>query len=325
MKYLQKIGDYEYFRREVGGRTIRHRMPARDDPAFAVKYQQLLSGREPDAPVPGSMKELVAVYRMTPKYRNLSPRSKVTRDFYLGLILDQHGDKAYGEFTRGVALRERDKLADTPGKANNLIATFALLFQCAVDREMLKANPCLRIEKLKIGEHRPWTDKELTDAFEAASPLTRLALALHLYTGQRIGDVCLMEWKNVKDGLIEVRQQKTGKMVWIPIHPVLKTELERVPRHVRWLLYNAQGNQMKVAALEDRIGVLRHRLGVEGIRWHGLRKNVVNNLLEVGCSTAEVAAITGQSLQTIEHYAKGRDGKTLARNAMKKWEGKNGR
>jgi hypothetical protein len=51
-----------------------------------------------------------------------------------------------------------------------------------------------------------------------------------------------------------------------------------------------------------------------------LRKNAVNALLEAGCSTAEVSAITGQSLQVVEHYAKGRDGRALARAAMVKWE-----
>jgi hypothetical protein len=37
---------------------------------------------------------------------------------------------------------------------------------------------------------------------------------------------------------------------------------------------------------------------------HGLRKNAVNTLLEVGCTVAEVSSITGQSLQMVEHYAK---------------------
>lgn len=320
MKYLQKIGDYEYFRRVVGGRTIRHRMPSRDDPQFLPTYRRLCAGKKPEGPVPGSMAELAGVYRLSPEYRDLAPRSRTTRDFYLNIIERDYGRKGFAAFTRGQAIRIRDRFIDTPGKANNLIATFSLLFKCAVDREMMAFNPCLKVPRLKIGEHRPWTDKEIEAAFEAASPLTRLALALLLYTGQRVTDVLKMEWKHVKADVIEVVQQKTGKTAWIPIHRRLKAELDRVPRHVRWLLYNANGEQMKISALEKRIKVLRNRIGAVGMRWHGLRKNVVNNLLELGCSTAEVASITNQTLQTIEHYAKGRDGKTLAKSAMAKWE-----
>ena len=41
----------------------------------------------------------------------------------------------------------------------------------------------------------------------------------------------------------------------------------------------------------------RHRLV-----FHGLRKSAVVFLVEAGCTTAEVSAITGQSLQMVEHY-----------------------
>lgn len=43
-------------------------------------------------------------------------------------------------------------------------------------------------------------------------------------------------------------------------------------------------------------------LGVKTVP-HGLRKNAVNSFLEAGCAIAEVAAITGQTFQVVEHYA----------------------
>jgi hypothetical protein len=43
-------------------------------------------------------------------------------------------------------------------------------------------------------------------------------------------------------------------------------------------------------------------------------------LLEVGCTTAEVQAITGQSMQMVEHYAKQVSQKKLAASAILKWE-----
>jgi hypothetical protein len=53
---------------------------------------------------------------------------------------------------------------------------------------------------------------------------------------------------------------------------------------------------------------------------HGLRKNAVNVLLEKGCTAAETAAISGQSLQMVEYYAKQRSQKKLGKVAMLKWQ-----
>ena len=57
-----------------------------------------------------------------------------------------------------------------------------------------------------------------------------------------------------------------------------------------------------------------------GLVFHGLRKSAVVMLLEVGCTTAEVQAITGQSMQMVAHYAKQVNQKTLAASAILKWE-----
>ena len=57
-----------------------------------------------------------------------------------------------------------------------------------------------------------------------------------------------------------------------------------------------------------------------GLVFHGLRKSAVVTLLEAGCTTAEVQAITGQSMQMVEHYAKQVSQKKLAASAILKWE-----
>ena len=58
--------------------------------------------------------------------------------------------------------------------------------------------------------------------------------------------------------------------------------------------------------------------------FHGLRKSAVVFLLEAGCTDAEVSAITGQSRQMVEHYAKQVNQKKLAAAAVLKWESAEG-
>jgi hypothetical protein len=43
-------------------------------------------------------------------------------------------------------------------------------------------------------------------------------------------------------------------------------------------------------------------------------------LLEAGCTTAEVASITGQTMEMVEHYAQQVNQRNLARAAILKWE-----
>lgn len=51
---------------------------------------------------------------------------------------------------------------------------------------------------------------------------------------------------------------------------------------------------------------------------HGLRKNAVNALLEAGCTIAEVASITGQTFQVVEHYAAQMNRRKLSKAAIVK-------
>jgi integrase len=57
-------------------------------------------------------------------------------------------------------------------------------------------------------------------AFEAHHPVgskPRLALALGLYTGQRRGDVIKIGRQHIRDGVLTVRQQKTGTTLVLPV------------------------------------------------------------------------------------------------------------
>ena len=62
------------------------------------------------------------------------------------------------------------------------------------------------------------------------------------------------------------------------------------------------------------------RLQEHRIVFHGLRKNAVNMLLEVGCTEDEVGAIVGMPAAMVRHYAKEVRRHHLAINAMRMLE-----
>ncbi|MDF0659517.1 MULTISPECIES: hypothetical protein [Rhizobium] len=62
------------------------------------------------------------------------------------------------------------------------------------------------------------------------------------------------------------------------------------------------------------------RFREERIVFHGLRKNAVINLLEVGCTENQVGSICNMSGQMVQHYGREVALRSLAKDAMKPME-----
>lgn len=108
-------------------------------------------------------------------------------------------------------------------------------------------------------------------------------------------------------------------MLLIPVHARLVPILAAVPRTAVTILSSTDGTPWRAFQTAWQ----RHKptLATEqGFVFHGLRKSAVVTLLEAGCTDAEVAAVTGQSRQMIEHYARQVNQAKLAASAVLKWE-----
>jgi integrase len=135
-----------------------------------------------------------------------------------------------------------------------------------------------------------------------------------------------MRWTDIEADQIHVEQSKTGKRLWVSIHKDLKAVLITLPRSGAFVLVDEQGEAWTDEAFksawrrlmqDDRLAEIKRKRLV----FHGLRKSAVVMLLEAGCTDAEVAAITGQSRDMVEHYALAVSQRRLAAAAILKWEG----
>jgi len=68
-----------------------------------------------------------------------------------------------------------------------------------------------------------------------------LAFALLLYTGQRRSDVVRMGPQHIRDGVLGVRQQKTGIELAIPVHSTLADVIAETPTYHLTFLTNQFG------------------------------------------------------------------------------------
>lgn len=321
---------YYYFDTGVrtdAGKRILSRLPDIRDPKFPKAYQNAKAQRTKQKGAEGTktFDWLCRLYERSPEWKKLADSSRKLYALHLGYA-NENFRSADGRswplaiITAEHAVALRDKYADAPGKANAVLKSLGALYAWAMKpgRKYVRERITEGVEPLEGGEHEPWPEWLVEEALN--DPLVRLPVALLYYVGQRIGDTVRMGSQNVVRGVVSVTQQKTGKALTIPLHSRLAEIIAAdAPKGQMLFLLNERGKPMSDIALRLRLQKWAAARG-QRIVPHGLRKNAVNALLRAGCSVAEVCAITGQTLQTVEHYAKQRDSAHLASTAILKFE-----
>jgi integrase len=211
-----------------------------------------------------------------------------------------------------------------PHAARSWLVTLRSLCQFAVKRRYLRTDPTANIKQRSIkgdGFHT-WTEEEIAK-FEARHPVgtkPRLAFALLLYTAQRRSDVVRMGRQHIRDGVLTVKQQKTGVELPIPVHPHLQAVIDATPSEHLTFLVTATGKPYGGNAFTEQFRNWCDAAGLsQRCKPHGLRKAACRRLAEAGCSGNEIMAISGHAtMKELVRYTKAADRALLARNAMAK-------
>jgi integrase/predicted DNA-binding transcriptional regulator AlpA len=321
--------DYFYYhpRRGTDGASRALRLPGTpQDPEFWKVYRRL-HGEGELAGQPRTIGALIDAYLKSPEFERLAPKTREAYSSRLAKIGKVWGERLAEEIRPADVLKLRDDLAGDHSAPNETVASLSAMFSWSIPREWRDTNPCKGVPRVAKGDaFAPWPDDkiELLKAY-APRPIYWAAMVA-LYTGQRRGDVLRMMWSDIdQQGLILVRQGKTGKRLWVPLHSRLREILAEIPRNSTNILTSGLGKPWKEFGFST---AWQRTLGQEdlaaireaGLVFHGLRKSAAVKLAEAGCTDAEIAAITGQTRQMVEHYTKGVDQKRLAVEAMRKWE-----
>ena len=331
LKFVQEFRDRHgqvrrYFRRPGSKRVPLPGLPGSEE--FMLAYQAALA----DAPLsvgvsksaPGTVAATVAAYFESAAHKSLAA---TTRQTYRG-ILENFRDKHGSQPIALLEPRHIDRIiaakAATPSAANNLLRMLHVLMQFAVTEGLRRDDPTQGVKPIKnrsTGFHS-WTEDEITQ-FEAKHPIgtqARLALGLHLYTAQRRGDVVKMGRQHIRDGVLTLRQSKTGVEVEIPISPELAEIIDAVPKDRLTFLVTERGKPFTAQGYGDRFREWCREAGLpEVCGSHGLRKAASRWLAERGCNVHEIMSITGhKTLKDIARYTAAFDRRQAAVSAMRK-------
>jgi integrase len=331
--FIDRHGKPRFYFRRAGFKSVA--LPGLPwSPEFMAAYELALA-RHPitigtSRVLPGSIRALAVSYFGSNAFRSMSA---ITQTDYRHAIdgFCRHTDKRGQQFgDKRVATLQSEHVIRMmaerkPNSANRLRKVLRALMKHAVEIGLRADDPTkeVRAVRVKSDGFHSWTDAELAqyEGRHAIGSLGRLAFALLLYTGQRRSDVVHMGRQHVRDGMLYIRQAKTGVELAIPIHKDLEAMLAGATDRLTFLV-NELGRPFTVGSFSNWFRVQCNMANLPHCSAHGLRKAAARRLAEAGCTAHEIAAITGHaSLKEIVRYTKAVDQKRLAKAAIEKITG----
>jgi integrase len=329
-KYTQAWVDRDgrarcYFRRRGHPRVKLPGLPW--SPSFMAAYEAALTGPRTSIGAgrskPGSVAAVVAEYFDSQQF--FASKSAGTQRMRRGILerfRAAHGDRPFALLPAEWIEALLD--AKPPHAARSWLVTLRSLCQFALKRGALRADPTanIKLRAIKGNGFHTWTEDEIRqfEGFHPVGSKPRLALALLLYTAQRRSDVVRMGRQHIRDGVLTLKQQKTGITLAIPVHPELRTVLDATPSDHLTFLVTATGKPYGGNAFSEQFRNWCDAAGLpQRCKPHGLRKAACRRLAEHGCSANEIMAISGHTtMKEIVRYTVAADQARLARNAMTK-------
>jgi integrase len=208
-----------------------------------------------------------------------------------------------------------DGFADRPAQQKCAQTALKSLEKWALVRDKLPFPVTLGTEAPGgTGGHVPWTDAHVAIAERHAKPHLARAITLAANTGQRGSDLVRMgptdlETYEGRPG-INVRQVKTGLVIWIPLTQELATVIGSWERRPGPFILKEDGQPMTRPQLSDQW--LRERdsnpalvaLRDADLSMHGLRATAVVRLRRAGATALQIGDMVGMSEQMVKRYCR---------------------
>lgn len=167
-----------------------------------------------------------------------------------------------------------------------------------VEKDVNRARP-LGLIKRRVEGHVPWSDDEVALLLRHATGPIRTLIIMVLCTAQRSCDLTSLEWSQVIGDQVRIRQKKTNALIDIPLHPLLRQELDflraegavsgKIVKCHDGTAIGKKGFNERLTRLIRSIPNMPHRTP------HGARYTAAAMMEEAGCTVFQIQAILGHS------------------------------
>lgn len=305
-------------------------------PSFMAEYEAASTGvviRQPLVKKTGTFEWLCEQYYSSAEFKALDAvYTKPRRREYLQRVCGEgvkkdsalkFGNVPLSAWNKQAIRALRDRVADTPGTANNLLKALRAVFAFANEANHCETNPARDVKYLggSVDGHYSWTKEDVTkfETMYKVGSRERLAMALMLYTMQRSSDILRLGPQHVKDGWLIFTQHKNRNRkpihMEIPMRPELQEIIDASQTTANLFLANHNGEQYAPTHFATWFSDAAHDAGVPGSA-HGLRKAAAARLAELGATDKEIMSMGGwTTLEQVAKYTKAANNRILAEMA----------
>jgi integrase len=255
-------------------------------------------------------------------------------------VLPRWGRRDYTGIGRAdvIALSEKLATAGKPVLANRVQALVSSIFSFAVDADLLKANPCLRLRKRgsEQAKTRTLTDEEIRQVWSRAvePPVSRavgLALRILLLVGCRPGEVAGMTRDELEFGAnnlpiswtVPASRSKNGRAHFVPLSPLAGEMVSEAMALTdgNAAVFPSRSGQITGHALAVAMARLGKALGTKD--WpspHDMRRTCATRMAAAGIRAEDVRAVLNHTRSDVtgKHYDK-YDRAAEKRAALNRW------
>jgi len=264
-----------------------------------------------------TVRDLIAQYE-TSELPQLRSAETVRR--HLAWWRGRLGKLPLSQLTPARIIAARDELAKgdrSPSTVNRYTAALSSVCSYGVKRlQLLDANPCQKVEKLKepAGRTRHLDEQELRrllDACREISAPLHLAVVLALSTGARRMSVWGLRWRDIdlsegKESVV-FKDTKNRSDVHLPLVGLAVTlllEHRKVRRLDTDLLFASKKDPTKPMSFRASFERALKQAEIEGFRWHDLRHSAASYLAQSGVDLLMIAQVLGhKTLQMSMRYS----------------------
>jgi integrase len=251
----------------------------------------------------GAIGWVIARYRASDEFKNLAP---VTVKYYTRFLRDIEAlgpALPFASFTRRAVVDFIESYAK-PHQRRQAAAVLKNLFKLARYHGVVSSDETAGLRlKTSRPRDRVWSDDEVARWIDAAAvedPHMATAFLLLQFTAQRPSDVLRMTWPQYSGSAIRLRQQKTGALLDIPVHPVLRAHLDGLSRSgASFTIVSYRGRPVPYLRFNERFRRVAERAGIDA-QARDLRRTAMLRMAEAGATVPLIASVSGHSIEATQ-------------------------
>ncbi|WP_444460930.1 tyrosine-type recombinase/integrase [Rhodobacter capsulatus] len=265
----------------------------------------------PDTVTPksGTFAWAVDIYKTGPTWAKLAPSTRKSRESIFRRYLKTQGDRPLSCISSEEI--EAALYAKGGNAAVNELKALKPIFSYAHKLRIIPTDPTRGLQL-----DRPESDGFVTAGAEEIArfqelwpigTVERLVFDLALFTGAARVDLVKLSRRNVSDGVLSFRRQKTQVLSQVPLTPELRAVIARTPDIAPAFILNTRGKPYTAESVGNLFRKAAAKAGMVA-RLHGLRKAFCVYWAEKGATTHQIAAMAGHmTLGEVERYTRAAD------------------